>query len=246
MLSNDFFPIRGDSSSKWSRAQDKQFERALVEYAEETPDRWQKIAAEVPGKTAWEVREHYEALVHDVLEIDSGRVQLPSYVDDYYVDDDDDDVEATWRTSRLGGRPERKRGVPWTEEEHRRFLIGLKEYGRGDWRTISRMAVVSRTPTQVASHAQKYFLRMNSLKERKRSSIHDITTTTYDQGNTANNIPSMTTNYPSNLNNNDNTSQSSVDDLDQYMPSSHSSNVDNISQSLVDQYVSSLSSLLSS
>lgn len=37
--------------------------------------------------------------------------------------------------------------------------------------------VVTRTPTQVASHAQKYFLRQNSVKkERKRSSIHDITT----------------------------------------------------------------------
>ncbi|KMS97919.1 hypothetical protein BVRB_4g097380 [Beta vulgaris subsp. vulgaris] len=33
------------------------------------------------------------------------------------------------------------------------------------------------TPTQVASHAQKYYLRQNSgKKERKRSSIHDITT----------------------------------------------------------------------
>ena len=36
---------------------------------------------------------------------------------------------------------------------------------------------MTRTPTQVASHAQKYFLRQNSVKkERKRSSIHDITT----------------------------------------------------------------------
>ncbi|MFS7937822.1 putative transcription factor MYB-HB-like family [Helianthus anomalus] len=58
------------------------------------------------------------------------------------------------------------------------FLIGLQRYGKGDWRSISRNVVVSRTPTQVASHAQKYFLRQNSMKkERKRSSIHDITTT---------------------------------------------------------------------
>lgn len=36
---------------------------------------------------------------------------------------------------------------------------------------------MTRTPTQVASHAQKYFLRQNAVKkERKRSSIHDITT----------------------------------------------------------------------
>ncbi|RRT68885.1 hypothetical protein B296_00037926 [Ensete ventricosum] len=51
---------------------------------------------------------------------------------------------------------ERKKGTPWTEEEHRRFLLGLKKLGKGDWRGISRNYVVSRTPTQVASHAQNY------------------------------------------------------------------------------------------
>ncbi|KAM0054151.1 putative transcription factor MYB-HB-like family [Helianthus debilis subsp. tardiflorus] len=106
---------------------------------------------------------------------------------------------------------ERKKATPWTEEEHsyirlcygrkplqdmgqmgsltnRRFLQGLKVYGKGDWRSISRIMVVTRTATQVASHAQKYFLRQASLKEdnnkeenkkkkkRRRCSIHDITT----------------------------------------------------------------------
>ncbi|KAL3520905.1 hypothetical protein ACH5RR_019054 [Cinchona calisaya] len=60
----------------------------------------------------------------------------------------------------------------------RLFLSGLDRYGRGDWRSISRNVVVTRTPTQVASHAQKYYLRQDAVKkkERKRSSIHDITT----------------------------------------------------------------------
>lgn len=58
----------------------------------------------------------------------------------------------------------------------RLFLLGLETYGKGDWRSISRNFVVSRTPTQVASHAQKYFNRLNSVnKERRRTSIHDIT-----------------------------------------------------------------------
>ncbi|KAF7843397.1 ABC transporter G family member 36 [Senna tora] len=65
--------------------------------------------------------------------------------------------------------------VPWTEEEHRLFLIGLKELGRGDWRGIARNFVVSRTPTQVASHAQKYFIRKSSAAQKKRrSSLFDM------------------------------------------------------------------------
>ncbi|KAI7994727.1 Transcription factor MYBS3 [Camellia lanceoleosa] len=63
---------------------------------------------------------------------------------------------------------ERKKGVPWSEEEHRIFLVGLEKLGKGDWRGISRNFVTTRTPTQVASHAQKYFLRQISLQKNKR------------------------------------------------------------------------------
>ena len=62
-------------------------------------------------------------------------------------------------------------------EKHRLFLMGLKKYGKGDWRNISRNFVITRTPTQVASHAQKYFIRQHSGgKDKRRASIHDITT----------------------------------------------------------------------
>ena len=46
---------------------------------------------------------------------------------------------------------------------------------QGDWRGIAKRYVPSRTSTQVASHAQKYFLRQLNLQSRKRrSSLFDM------------------------------------------------------------------------
>ena len=88
-----------------------------------------------------------------------------------YLSDDQGHTSSTFVT-RCG---ERKKGVPWTEEEHRLFLVGLQKLGRGDWRGIARNYVVSRTPTQVASHAQKHFIRQNNATRRKRrSSLFDM------------------------------------------------------------------------
>ncbi|XP_059669333.1 transcription factor KUA1-like [Cornus florida] len=75
------------------------------------------------------------------------------------------------------GKGERKRGsgVPWTEDEHTSFLFGLEKLGKGDWRGISKMYVTTRTPTQVASHAQKYFIRKAATeKKKRRSSLFDM------------------------------------------------------------------------
>lgn len=43
----------------------------------------------------------------------------------------------------------------WTEEEHDRFLHGLKLYPRGPWKALAEF-VGTRTTRQVQSHAQKY------------------------------------------------------------------------------------------
>lgn len=57
-----------------------------------------------------------------------------------------------WLQQKLksGNDAERRKGIPWTEEEHRLFLMGLSKFGKGDWRSISRNFVISRTPTQAS------------------------------------------------------------------------------------------------
>lgn len=177
------------SGSVWTLEQNKRFENALADFDKDTPDRWDKVAARLPGKTATDVRKHYEDLVDDVTCIEAGCVALPTYSNSSctleWIEGKSGDMHGLKQQFGSGGRgsstkpseQERKKGVPWTEEEHRQFLMGLHNIGKGYWRSISRNFVVSRTPTQVASHAQKYFIRLGSdNKNKRRSSIHDITT----------------------------------------------------------------------
>ncbi|XP_042474312.1 transcription factor MYBS3-like [Zingiber officinale] len=97
------------------------------------------------------------------------RPHTPAAAASGYASDDPD------RGSSSNCRGERKKGIPWTEEEHRMFLMGLQKLGKGDWRGIARNFVMSRTPTQVASHAQKFFIRQSNLSRRKRrSSLFDM------------------------------------------------------------------------
>ncbi|KAI4344052.1 hypothetical protein L6164_011326 [Bauhinia variegata] len=189
------------SETLWSYEEEKAFENAIATHwiDEDSKEQWQKIASAVPNKSMEEVKQHYQLLVEDVSAIEGGHIQLPNYAGEETTSSNKDSSKASATDKRsncnygsgfsgLGhdstgkgslsrsSEQERRKGIPWTEEEHRLFLLGLDKFGKGDWRSISRNFVISRTPTQVASHAQKYFIRLNSMnRDRRRSSIHDIT-----------------------------------------------------------------------
>ncbi|KAI3778082.1 hypothetical protein L2E82_07095 [Cichorium intybus] len=79
---------------------------------------------------------------------------------------------------------DKKKGMPWTRDEHKQFLIGLDKLGKGNWRGISREYVKTRTPTQVASHAQKYYIRMKAREKGKRkTSLFDMSNELIGYGN---------------------------------------------------------------
>ncbi|XP_011039696.1 PREDICTED: transcription factor DIVARICATA-like [Populus euphratica] len=175
-------PICVAQTTEWTKEENKMFERALAIFDEHEPDRWLKVAAMIPGKTVNDVIKQYKKLEEDVCDIEAGRVPVPGYLSSSFtpelVDNSTFDAYRKRPLNIKSADQQRKKGVPWTEEEHRRFLMGLLKHGKGDWRNISRNFVGSKTPTQVASHAQKYFIRqqLSGVKDKRRPSIHDITT----------------------------------------------------------------------
>lgn len=134
------------SSSVWSREQDKAFENALATHPEDASDRWEKIAADVPGKTLEEIKCHYKLLVEDINQIEAGCVPLPSYNSSQEGSTSHAGDEGTGKKSGHLGHynsesnhgskasrsdQERRKGIAWTEDEHRSdlsFLIYLS-YG---------------------------------------------------------------------------------------------------------------------
>ena len=49
----------------------------------------------------------------------------------------------------------------WTEEEHKRFIDGILEYGN-EWKKV-QLVIKTRSSTQARSHAQKFFLRVKKM-----------------------------------------------------------------------------------
>lgn len=64
--------LRAFAGQVWTAAENAVFEEALARFEEGDPNRWNKVASLLPGKTAADVEEWYERLLGDLLEIERG------------------------------------------------------------------------------------------------------------------------------------------------------------------------------
>ncbi|KAL4181874.1 hypothetical protein AMTRI_Chr12g239630 [Amborella trichopoda] len=139
----------------------KPIEEVGAAFPDDLPDTWLKIAEMVCGKSEMDV--YMQAVLKDLKEIDSGKVELP---------------DASYSIEFCGLKPVNL----WIQNPAlcnflQLFLIGLQKYGKGNWNSISKFVVKTRTSVQIASHAQKYFIRQKALaekNEKKRVSIYDM------------------------------------------------------------------------
>ncbi|CAK8540415.1 unnamed protein product [Lathyrus sativus] len=92
---------------------------------------------------------------------------------DKQEEESDQDGNEYSDSAQSSNRENRKKVKQWTKNEHKAFLAGLKTAGKGKWKDISRNYVKTKTSTQVASHAQKFFLRQRTPDKTKRQSIFD-------------------------------------------------------------------------
>lgn len=120
-----------------------------MHWIEDSKEQWAKIGAMVPTKTIEQLQQHYQLLVEDVNAIESGLIPLPKYVDEAASTSSTKDnhgfssgqqnttnrrLNSNYSNGLSGfsqdssgpgtkgssrSEQERRKGIPWTEEEHR-------------------------------------------------------------------------------------------------------------------------------
>ncbi|KAG8047082.1 hypothetical protein GUJ93_ZPchr0008g11424 [Zizania palustris] len=120
--------LRGAGVEAWTAEENKVFEKALARIDRDALNRWELVAAMLPRKTVLDVVNHYKDLENDNGSIEAGLVPFSHYnslstMSAFTLQDWDSSDDGFRRGCYLkrGRTPdqERKKGVPWTEEEHK-------------------------------------------------------------------------------------------------------------------------------
>ncbi|XLR36519.1 uncharacterized protein LOC110265393 [Arachis ipaensis] len=166
----------------WSEDDNKEFELVLAECLPEAlKNRWDDVAACLPGKTPAQIQERFQKLITDINLIHNSYINLhhtsiapaaphnmpapPTTLERNPLS-----LPGTSEQNQPAMTSERKKTVHWTPEEKELFLRGYKELGR-KWKRISEDYVKTRTEKQVVSHAQKVLKKL--AEQNRRNNIGD-------------------------------------------------------------------------
>ncbi|XP_057424634.1 transcription factor SRM1-like [Lotus japonicus] len=152
-------------------------------------DQLERIA-DALGRPLKEIRERYELLALDIKNIEEG--PAPDFIGDWVPEPIAKGSTSSQKNTKKTSPNQSEKKVPWTTEEHLKLLEGIKKRGKGQWKQISSEFVKTKTPTQIASHAQKLYLHRNGTpKRRKRTSIYDLTIDDIDLVPQQNQVPQL-------------------------------------------------------
>ena len=149
------------SGETWSPEDIATFEQGLAAFDESLPDRGGKLQQLLPHKSQEEIMKRYQKLLMHITSIEAGAV--PIYRNnEFYI---------RWKENIalnvVDISPHDTEGIPWCEEEHRLFLVGVAKFGREDFDHISQHYVVTRSADQVSTFAFKYFARIDGARREK-------------------------------------------------------------------------------
>ncbi|KAG5585129.1 hypothetical protein H5410_045563 [Solanum commersonii] len=167
------------NSSFWTKEEDKIFENTLAIYFNDN-NLFMKMEEALPGKSLDDIKDHYNILLEDIGAIDSGDVPLPNYPKMQRNVNQNTKHMLNGEEGLLG----QTRNTCWS------FLRVLDIYGKGDWKSITRHCVITRTAMQVATPAQKYFKRVEAnnkgiRRARAKPRVLDIISVNAEFGGTS-------------------------------------------------------------
>ena len=150
-----------DADETWSAQDVASFEQGLAAFDESLPDRGGKLQQLLPHKGQDEIMKRYQKLLMQITAIEAGPVPI-YHNNEFYIRWKEHAHMASETIS-----PHDTEGIPWSEEEHRLFLVGVSKFGREDYDNISQHYVVTRSADQVATFAFKYFARIDGARREK-------------------------------------------------------------------------------
>jgi len=153
----------GELDETWSSEDAATFEQGLAAFDEALADRGSKLQSLLPHKTEEDIRKRYQKLLSQITSIEQGAV--PIYTDNEFYVRWCDPEQGIGNVDAVSAHD--TVGIPWSEEEHRLFLVGVNKFGRDDVDSISKYYVVTRSADQVAQFGFKYFARIDGARRER-------------------------------------------------------------------------------